>query len=193
MVHLSTRRTVCIVSAFALLSILALIREREELDRADVTMHLGSSSLPLKYWMQLCDFELYPNLNWHTVISQHGRHQSPLGRRAMTVFLPFAVDNSLVPWGSEVDDSDFHDCPTSCVWIRNRDTSMPELRRNARCVAQAHAVLFWLPPGHPYKKGDFGYAEGAETIKSSGLIRNSNQLWVGVGTEPGIAGAFQGT
>jgi hypothetical protein len=99
----------------------------------------------------------------------------------------------LVPWGSEVDASDFQDCPTSCVWVRNRNTSMPELRRNSRCAAQAHAVLFWLPMGHPYKKGDFGYAEGAEAIKSSGLIRSGNQMWVGVGTEPGMAAAFQGT
>ena len=193
MLYFSTRRIVCAVLAIALLSILALIREREELGRADVTMHLGSSSLPLNAWMQLCGFELYPNLNWQTVVSQHGRHQSSTGRRAMTVFLPFAVDNSLVPWGSEVDDSDFQDCPTSCVWVRNRDTSMPELRRNARCASQAHAVLFWLPLGHPYKKGDFGYAEGAEAIKSSGLIRSGNQVWVGVGTEPGMASAFQGT
>ncbi len=104
MAQLSTRRIVCAVLAIALLSILALVHEREELGRAVVTMHVGSSSLPLKVWVQLCSLELYTNLNWKTVISQHGRHQSSTGRRAMTVFLPFAVDNSLVPWGSEVDE-----------------------------------------------------------------------------------------
>jgi hypothetical protein len=167
-----TVRNCFAILVIVLLSVSAIIREQDELGRADVVTQVGASRMLLKHWIESCGFELYPKLRWETVLSQNRRDQYAMGRSAMTVFLPFAVENSLVPWGSDVDDADFQDCQTSCVWIRNRDTSMQELRRNAGCAAQAHAVLFWLPLGHPYKQGDFGYVEGAEAIKSAGLIRS---------------------
>ncbi len=192
MIKSSVRGRVYAISAMFTLSVLAFIHEKDSLIMrgaySTALSHIGGSLIPLERWMQSCSFELYPNLKWETVMSQRGSGQS-----VMTVFVPFAVDNNWVPWGSDVDDSDFHDCPTSCVWIRSRDTSMEGLRRNAHCAAQAHAVLFWLPLGHPYNTGDFGYAEGAAAIKNSGLIHSGNQVWLGVGTEPGMTDAFRST
>jgi hypothetical protein len=172
------RRLAYAVSALLIISVVALIQENGSFIRSYVATHVGSSSsLPLDRWMESCGFELYPNLKWQTVMSYHGSN-----RPVMTVFLPFAVENNWAIWDSpDVDDSDFHGCPTSCVWIRNRDTSMQGLRRNAQCAAQAHAVLFWLPLGFPFITGQ---AEDVEVIKTSGLIHRKNQIWVGVGTEP---------
>jgi hypothetical protein len=185
----SVRGRAYAISAIFTLSILAFIHEKGSLSGAYSTARIGGSSMPLDRWMQFCNFELYPNLLWKTVMSQHGSGQS-----VVTIFVPFAVDNNLAPWGSDIDDSDFHDCQTSCVWIRSRDTSIEGLKRSAHCAAQAHAILFWLPLGHPYKTGvDFGAAEGAEAIRTSGLIHGGNQVWLGVGTEPGLMDSFRST
>jgi hypothetical protein len=159
---------------------LSIFNEIELLSRNNLVTRVGGSAVPLDLWMNLCDFELYPNLKWKTVFSQHAS-----GQAVMTVFVPFAVENSWVPWGSVVDDSDFHNCPTSCVWIRSRDTSMESLSRSALCAAQAHAVLFWLPLGHPGQSGDV-----RTVISASGLIQSSNQVWVSVATEPGSVSAY---
>lgn len=173
------------VKAFAIsviftLCILAILNETELLSKYDLVTRVGGSTVHLDRWMNLCDFELYPNLKWKTVFSQHAS-----GQAVMTVFVPFAVENSWMPGGSDVDDSDFHNCPTSCIWIRSRDTSMESLSRSALCAAQAHAVLFWLPLGHPGQSGDVG-----TVISASGLIRSSNQVWVSVATEPGYVNAY---
>jgi hypothetical protein len=169
-----------------MMAIVALIQEKDSLIGSYVTTHVGGTSTPLDRWMKSCGFELYPNLKWETVMSYHGSN-----RPAMTIFVPFAVENNWAVWNSpDVDDSDFHGCPTSCVWIRSRDTSMQGLGRNAQCAAEAHAVLFWLPLGHPYTTD---HSDAVEAIKSSGLIHSSNQMWVGVGTEPGMMNSIQGS
>ena len=128
----------------------------------------------------------------------------------MTVFVPFAVENNWAVWDSpEADDSDFRDCPTSCVWVRSRDTSSLGLLHAAPCAAQvccmslsattaflhylltvitqAHAVLFWLPLGHPAARHD----DSEKAIQSSGLVHGDRQLWLGVGTEPGMMNSFR--
>jgi hypothetical protein len=186
MIGASVRAKAYAVSAVLMMSIVALIQEKDSLIGSYVTTHMGSSLMPLDRWMESCGFELYPNLKWETVMSYHGSN-----RPVMTVFVPFAVENNWAVWNSpDVDDSDFHGCPTSCVWIRSRDTSMQGLRRIAPCAAQAHAVLFWLPLGHPYETG---HADDDEAIKTSGLIHSSNQIWMGVGTEPGMMNSKRGS
>jgi len=188
MIEITIRGRAYVISAIMMLSILAFIHEKDFLNSAYVTVtaHIGGSSASLHRWMQLCDLELYPNLKWDTVMSQHGS-----GQPAMTVFVPYAVENNWAIWDSpDVDDSDFHDCPTSCVWIRNRDTSMEGLRRNAHCAAQAQAVLIWFPLGHPYKTSS---GSDVEAITTSGLIHSDNQIWLGVGTEPGMMNARRST
>ncbi len=106
----------------------------------------------------------------------------------MTVFVPFAVENNDAMWDSaSVDDSDFYQCPTSCVWIRSRDISSQGLRERAHCAAQAYAVLFWLPLGDPARN-----LELHDAINQSGLIRSENQFWLAIGTEPGILAPVRG-
>ena len=180
---MSTRGKTFVIVTVVLLSIFAFIREKDILSANNVMVHIDSHSMPLDRWMRSCGFELYPNLKWATVASQHGNGQS-----AMTVFVPFAVENNWAIWDSpEVDDSDFRDCPTSCVWVRSRDTSSLGLRHAAPCAAQAHAVLFWLPLGHPAARHD----DSEKVIQSSGLVHGDRQLWLGVGTEPGMMNSFR--
>ena len=128
MIGSSLRSKAYAVSALLMMCIVALIQEKDSLVGLYVTTDVGGSLKPLNRWMESCGFELYPNLKWETVMSYHGSN-----RPAMTVFVPFAVENNWAVWDSpDVDDSDFHGCPTSCVWIRSRDTSMEGLRRSAR-------------------------------------------------------------
>ena len=103
MVKMSTRGKTFVIVTVALLSIFAFIREKDILSANNVMVHIDSHSMPLDRWMRSCGFELYPNLKWATVASQHSNGQS-----AMTVFVPFAVENNWAVWDSpEVDDSDF--------------------------------------------------------------------------------------
>ena len=172
------------ISAITILIVVACFHENTLLVSIPLTTHVvgDKSSVPLAQWMHSCDLELYPNLQWSTVESQRSRSS------VMTVFVPFAVENNYEMWDSaSVDDSDFHQCPTSCVWIRRRDTSLQGLRERAHCAAQAHAVLFWLPLGHPARNLD-----SRDAINQSGLIRSENQFWLAVGTEPGILAPVRG-
>jgi hypothetical protein len=183
MVKISTRGKTFVIAAIALLSLFGFIREKDILSANNVMVHIDGHSMPLERWMRSCGFELYPNLKWATVAYQHGNGQS-----AMTVFVPFAVENNWAIWDSpEVDDSDFRDCPTSCVWVRTRDTSSQGLRQAAPCAAQAHAVLFWLPLGPPAARHD----DSGKVIRSSGLLHGDRQIWLGVGTEPGMMNSFR--
>jgi hypothetical protein len=178
MIRTGFRGKTYFIWAIATLSTMILMHQHDFSSTVHLTAKFGGSSMHVKRWMESCGFELYPNLKWTTVKSQHA-----LGQSAMTVFLPFAVQNNWVYWDSpEVDDSDFRHCPTSCVWIRSRENSLEGLRRGARCAAQAHAVLFWLPLGHPSERG----ADSLKDIKDSGLFQSGNQLWVAVATEPNI-------
>jgi hypothetical protein len=188
MIKITFRGTAYVISAIIMLRVLAFIHDKDLVNGAYVTVttHIGGSSASLHRWMELCDFELYPNLKWDTVMTQHRNGQS-----AMTVFVPYAVQNNWAIWDSPiVDDSDFHDCPSSCVWIRNRDTTMEGLRRNAHCISQAQVVLFWFPLGHPYKESS---GSDVEAIATSGLIHSGSQIWLGVGTEPGMMNARKST
>lgn len=86
MIKITFRGTACVISAIIMLRMLAVIHEKDFLNSAYVTVetHIAGSSASLHRWMELCDFELYPNLKLDTVMSQHGNGQS-----AMTVFVPY--------------------------------------------------------------------------------------------------------
>jgi hypothetical protein len=180
MVQRSTRSKLYAILVISIvMSMLALMHEKDSLVGSYVSTYFDASSVPLDRWMQSCNFDLYPNLKHDTVKSQHRN-----GKPVITIFVPFAVQNNWANWDSpNVDDFDFQGCSTTCIWIRNRDTSMQGLRDNAHCAAKASAVLFWNPLGHPYKTGE---CDDICAIQTSGLVRNENQLWLGVGTEPGM-------
>jgi hypothetical protein len=178
------RSSAFFISAITILIVVAFFHASNLFVSIPLATHVGGgkSPIPLAQWMNSCGLELYPNLLWSTVESQRSRSS------VMTVFVPFAVENNYAMWDSaSVDDSDFHQCPTSCVWIRSRDTSLQGLRERAHCAAQAHAVLYWLPLGHPARN-----LELHDAINQSGLIRSENQFWLAIGTEPGILAPVRG-
>lgn len=178
MVQRSTRsKLYAILVISILMSMLALLYEKDSLVGSYVSTYVASF-VPLDSWMKSCNFDLYPNLKRDTVQSQHRN-----GKPVITIFVPFAVENNYAVWNSpNVDDFDFQGCSTSCIWIRNRDTSMQGLRENSHCAAQSSAVLFWFPLGHPFKTGD----DEIRAIHTSGLVHSGDQIWLGIGTEPGM-------
>jgi hypothetical protein len=104
MVQRSTRsKFYAILAILILMSMLALLYEKDSLVGSYVSTYVDASFVPLDSWMKSCNFELYPNLKRDTVQSQHRN-----GKPVITIFVPFAVENNYAVWNSpNVDDFDF--------------------------------------------------------------------------------------